>query len=176
MSARRSMRRLVVDRRGLFPRPLTIYAKDVEDVSLGVSDFARALTNAESRNQRRRDGAWRGSGTEAELAGQPWRDQTERRTETRSSWKDYADAEDDAVNQRACKSVEGKSLAPQVGLEPTTLRLTATQPSWSRSKRSRKPLQSGTRTNRSTVPAAFAPSVAHTNDCWRAAIGLTFNQ
>ena len=31
----------------------------------------------------------------------------------------------DAVNKRLRKSVEGKSLAPQVGLEPTTLRLTA---------------------------------------------------
>src|ERR1019366_1736016 len=45
--------------------------------------------------------------------------------EWRSSSKDYADAEDDAVNQRTPKSVEGKELAPQVGFEPTTLRLTA---------------------------------------------------
>src|ERR1019366_8848283 len=35
--------------------------------------------------------------------------------EWRSSSKDYADAEDDAVNQRTPKSVEGKELAPQVG-------------------------------------------------------------
>lgn len=28
--------------------------------------------------------------------------------------KAYADAQDDAVNQRACKSVEGKELAPRV--------------------------------------------------------------
>jgi len=44
---------------------------------------------------------------------------------TGSSSKDYAGARHDAVNQRAPKSVEGKDLAPQVGLEPTTLRLTA---------------------------------------------------
>jgi hypothetical protein len=31
----------------------------------------------------------------------------------------------DAVNRRARESVEGKNLAPRVGLEPTTLRLTA---------------------------------------------------
>jgi hypothetical protein len=78
----------------------------VEAVSFGVGDRVRALTNAGRRNQRRRDGAWKRSGTEAELAGQPWRAQTERRTETRSSTKDYADAADDAVNQRARKSVE----------------------------------------------------------------------
>ncbi len=108
----------------LFPRPFTIYARNVEDVSLGVFNFALALTNSERRNQRRRDGARRGSGTEAELACQPWRDRTERRPETGSSSKDYASAKEDAVNKLACKSVEGKSLAPQVGLEPTTLRLT----------------------------------------------------
>jgi hypothetical protein len=33
--------------------------------------------------------------------------------ETRSSTKDYADAQDYAVNQRARKSVEGKELAPR---------------------------------------------------------------
>ena len=101
-------------RRGSFPRPLTIYAGNVEDVSLGVRDLARALTNSERRNRRRRE---RGAETEwnrADSAGQPWWARTERRTETRSSSKDYADAEDDAVNQRACKSVEGKELAPQV--------------------------------------------------------------
>ena len=112
-------------RRGSFPRPFTIYARNVEDVSLGVCDFARALTNSERRNQRRRDGARRGSGTEGKLAGQPWRGRTERRTETGSSSKDYAGTRRDAVNKRARKSVEGRSLAPQVGLEPTTLRLTA---------------------------------------------------
>ena len=77
--------------------------------------LARALTNSGRRNQRRRDGARRGSGTEAgELAGQAWRDRTERRTETGSaSTKDYAGVEDDEVNQRARKSVEGNNLAPQ---------------------------------------------------------------
>jgi hypothetical protein len=43
----------------------------------------------------------------------PWRARTERRTETRSSSKDYADAEDNAVNQQAPKSVERKELAPR---------------------------------------------------------------
>ena len=87
--------------------------RQVEVVSVGSVDYARALTNSERRNQRRRERGRKGSGTEAELAGQPWRDQTERRTETGSSSKDYA--EDDAVNQRACKSVEGKELAPHRG-------------------------------------------------------------
>jgi hypothetical protein len=32
-----------------FPRPFTIYAGNVEDVSLGAVDFARALTNSERR-------------------------------------------------------------------------------------------------------------------------------
>ena len=125
MSASRSSAVWWDYRRGLFPRPFTIYAGNVEDVSLGASDFARALTNAERRNQRRGDGARRGGGTGQDSAGQPWRARTERRTETGSSSKDYADAQGDAVNQRAPKSVEGKELAPQVGLEPTTLRLTA---------------------------------------------------
>ena len=35
-------------------------------------------------------------------------------------------AQGDGVNKPLRKSVEGKSLAPQVGLEPTTLRLTGT--------------------------------------------------
>ena len=113
MSALRSTRRLVGLSTRSFSRPFTIYAANVEDVSLGFGDFARALTNSERRNQRRRDGGRRGSGTEAELAGQPWRARTERRTETRSSSKDYADVEEDAVNQPAPKSVEGKELAPR---------------------------------------------------------------
>src|ERR1035437_5556408 len=112
-------------RRGPFPRPFTIYAGNVEDVSLGVGDFARALTNTERRNQRRRERARRRGGTEAGSAGRLRWAQTERRTETRSSTKDYVGAQDDAVNQRAPKSVEGKGLAPQVGFKPTTLRLTA---------------------------------------------------
>jgi hypothetical protein len=103
------------DCRGSFPRPFTIYAGNVEDVSLGVGDFARALTNSERRNQRRRERALRRSGIEAGSAGRTRRAQTERRTETRSSTKDYADAQDDAVNQRARKSVEENSLAVAVG-------------------------------------------------------------
>src|SRR5258708_9023892 len=103
-------------RRGSFPRPFTIYAANVEDVSLGVADFARALTNSERRKQRHRERAGRGSGTEAGSAGQLWRARTERRTQTGSYSKDYADGQGNAVNQRARKSVEGKELAPQVGL------------------------------------------------------------
>src|ERR1035437_2361161 len=121
-----------------FPRPFTIYAGNVEDVSLGAGDFARALTNAERRNQRRGDGGQRGRGTRSDSASQPWWARTERRTETGSSSKDYADAEDDAVNQRAPKSVEGKDLAPQMWLSsrslsgerfPTAVRV-ATQWKW----------------------------------------------
>jgi hypothetical protein len=115
MSASRSSAVWWDYRRGLFPRPFTIYAGNVEDVSLGAGDFAWALTNAERRNQRRGDGARGGSGTGQDSAGQLWRARTERRTETGSSSKDYADAQDDAVNQRAPKSVEGKELAPQSG-------------------------------------------------------------
>src|ERR1035438_7157305 len=125
MSASRSSAVWWDYRRGLFPRPFTIYAGNVEDVSLEAGDFARALTNAERRNQRRGDGARRGSGTGQDSVGQPWRARTERRTETGSSSKDYADAQGDAVNQRASKSVEGKELAPQIGLELRAFWLTA---------------------------------------------------
>jgi hypothetical protein len=100
-------------RRGSFPRPFTIYAGNVEDVSLGVGDFARALTNSERRNHRRGDGGQRWRGTQQDSAGQLRWARTERRTETRSSSKDYVGAQDDAVNQRAPKSMEGKDLAPQ---------------------------------------------------------------
>src|ERR1039458_9453305 len=124
MSASRSSAVWWDYRRGLFPRPFTIYAGNVEDVSLGAGDFARALTNAERRNQRRGDGARRGSGTGQDSAGQPWWARTERRTETGRSSKDYFGARDDAVNQRAPKSVRGKELAPQRRLETTALRLT----------------------------------------------------
>jgi len=120
-------RRLVGYRRDPFPRPFTIYAWNAEVVSLGVGDFAQALTNAERRKQRRRERARRRGGTEAGSASQLLWVQTERRTETLSSAKDCADGQDDAINQRAPESSEGKELAPQVGLEPTTLRLTAVQ-------------------------------------------------
>ena len=52
-------RRLVGSSTRSFPRPFTIYAANVEDVSFGVGDRARALTNAGKRNQRRRE---RGAG------------------------------------------------------------------------------------------------------------------
>lgn len=44
-------------RRGSLPRPLTIYAAGVEDVSLGFGDCRRALTNSERCKQRRRERA-----------------------------------------------------------------------------------------------------------------------
>ncbi len=54
----------------------------------------------------------RGSGTRRESVGQPWWARTERRTETGSSSKNYADAQGGGVNKRACKSLEG-GLAPR---------------------------------------------------------------
>ena len=80
----------------------------------------RRKTEPETQRMGRRQ-----SGTRQESVGQLRRDGTERRTETGSSSKDYADAQAAGVNKRACKSMEGMDLAPQVGLEPTTLRLTA---------------------------------------------------
>jgi hypothetical protein len=105
MSASRSSAVWWDYRRGLFPRPFTIYAGNVEDVSLGGGDFARALTNAERRNQRRGDGAQRGSGTGQDSAGQPSWARTERRTETGSSSKDYADA------QGRCRQPTGTQIS-----------------------------------------------------------------
>ena len=83
MSAMRSSAVWWDYRRGLFPRPFTIYAANVEYVSFGVGDRARALTNAGRRNQRRRERGAEQSGTGQDSAGQPWRARTERRTETR---------------------------------------------------------------------------------------------
>ena len=117
-------RRLVGLSTRSFPRPFTIYAGNVEDVSLGVGDFAKVLTNSGRRNQRRRERARRRRGTEARSAGRLRWAQTERRTETRSSTKDYAEAQDDAVNKRARKSMEGKELAPRISFETTTRWLT----------------------------------------------------
>jgi hypothetical protein len=62
--------------------------------------------NVSETYQRHREQARRGSGTVANMAGQQRRARKERRTETRSSTKDYADAQDDDVNRRARKSVE----------------------------------------------------------------------
>jgi len=109
-------------RHGSFPRPFTIYARNVEDVSLGAGDLSQALTNSGRRTQRRRERARRPGGTEA---GRLRWAQTERRTETWSSTKHYADAQKDAVNKRACKSVEGEELARQTEFELTPFWLTA---------------------------------------------------
>ena len=84
--------------------------RGVEGVSFGFGDCTVVLTKFGRRNQRRRDRAGRGHGTGQDSAGQPYRDQTEGRTETRSSSKDYADTVDDAVNKPARKSVEGKEF------------------------------------------------------------------
>src|SRR5579864_354627 len=61
---------------------------DLVESCLGrEDDRAPALTNSGRRNQRRRERARRRRGTEEELAGQPARARTERRTETRSPSK-----------------------------------------------------------------------------------------
>jgi hypothetical protein len=67
----------------------------------------RRKTEPETQRTGRRQ-----SGTRQESVGQLRRDGTERRTETGSSSKDYADAQAAGVNKRAGKSVEGKNLAP----------------------------------------------------------------
>jgi hypothetical protein len=125
MSATRSMRRLVGYRRGSFPRPLTIYAAHVEDVSLGFADCPRALTNSERYKQDtengRKEAVESGSTRHADRTGV----KTERRTETQVLRNTTPNAEGRGVNKLSGKSVEGERLAPQVGLEPTTLRLTA---------------------------------------------------
>ena len=69
----------------------------------------------------------RGAGVEPGRNRRANRGVLERRDHRRrgTSSKVLRDAKDDAVNKRARKSLEEKDLAPQVGLEPTTLRLTA---------------------------------------------------
>ncbi len=52
--------------------------------------------------------------------------ETERRAETQVVRNNRAPRRFRAVNRRAAKSLEVRGLAPQVGFEPTTLRLTAT--------------------------------------------------
>ena len=104
--------------------PLTIYAERLESVRLGSDNFSGELTNSRdgAGDAEKRPsvnvGGWRG-----------WRfkkdtDETERRGthETSAScallarrWR----------QRTAGKTLRGKELAPQVGLEPTTLRLTA---------------------------------------------------
>ena len=54
--------RLVGYRRDPFPRPFTIYARNLEDVSLGVGDFAQALTNSGDGTRDAENG--RGDGAE----------------------------------------------------------------------------------------------------------------
>ena len=68
MSASRSSAVWWDYRRESFPRPFTIYAGNVEDVSLGVCDFARALTNSEKGTRDAETG--RGEGVEPK---QSWR-------------------------------------------------------------------------------------------------------
>ncbi len=107
-----------------FPRPFTIYAGNVEDVSFGVGDFARTLTNCERRNQRRRE---RGrTGVEPGRSRQANRGGLERRDERRREvLRKTTRTRKTMPSTNGPKSVERKGLAPQVGLEPTTLRLTA---------------------------------------------------
>src|SRR5262245_22564222 len=92
---------------------------------------APAFTKQQRQNWRRREKAREGRGTRAQLAVQSRRRQTERRAETGSSSRDYAPTRSDDVNGRVHNSLQDKNLAPQVGFEPTTLRLTAVVPaSW----------------------------------------------
>ena len=66
-----------------------------------AAEMVRALTNVERRNQKRRETDATDRGTGVRSAGQLWRVGTERRTETRTSSKDSADARNDAVNKVA---------------------------------------------------------------------------
>jgi hypothetical protein len=118
-------RRLVGLSMRSFPRPFTIYAGNVEDVSLGGRRFRAGVNKCgktePETGRRGAEVAWNPVGL-----GGPTAVGSNGETNGDAKFsKDYADAKDDAVNQRAPKSMEGKELAPQVGLEPTTLRLTA---------------------------------------------------
>ena len=74
----------------------------------------QVLTNSKRPNQRRRERARRRSGTETELAGQPWFPRTERPTETRRFFRNTRRrAQGDAVNKRAPKSVEKRNWLPE---------------------------------------------------------------
>jgi len=92
------------------------------------SELARALTNSGNRKQRRGERAARGCGTGAGLAGRPRRGRNGETNGDGSPSKDYGKAKGRGVNQRAGESVELDNLAPQVGFEPTTLRLTNNDP------------------------------------------------
>ena len=128
MSALRSTRRLV----GLSTRVVSgsvHYMRKARGICLtrrlrfrrGVNKLRETEPETERAGEAR-EWTWAG------LGGPTAVDRTERRTETGSSSKDYAGAEDDAVNKLAGKSAGWESLAPQVGLEPTTPRLTAECP------------------------------------------------
>lgn len=112
-SAVRTMRRLVGLLARLFPRPFTIYAGRAEDVSLGLSELARALTNSENRKQRGGERAARGCGTGAGLASRPRRGRNGETNGDGSYSKDYGKTKGRGVNQRAGESVELDNLAPQ---------------------------------------------------------------
>ena len=108
------MRRLVGLLARLFPRPFTIYAGRAEDVSLGLSELARALTNSENRKQRGGERAARGCGTGAGLASRPRRGRNGETNGDGSYSKDYGKTKGRGVNQRAGESVELDNLAPRV--------------------------------------------------------------
>ena len=96
------------------------------ELCLSLADFrASALTKQQRRNQRRRERPRNGCGTRAQLAVHLAQSQNERRTETGSSSREYGTPGSDDVNRRARKPLKINGMAPQVGFEPTTLRLTA---------------------------------------------------
>jgi hypothetical protein len=87
---------------------------------LGVGVNQRRETESETQ----RTGAGR-RGTDVDLAGQRRRDQNGETDGEANFCKDYVHGQGVTVNKRAGKSLEGKGLAPRVGLKPTTFRLTA---------------------------------------------------
>ena len=123
MSGRPSTRR-PVHRRGSFPRSSATY---------GLWKMSHSGSAIERRRQQIRqdgirdaeNGRGDGVGPRQTWAGQPRRDRNGETTGDGNYWKHYGHMRDGGVNKRAGKSVEGQELAPQVGLEPTTLRLTA---------------------------------------------------
>src|SRR5262249_2531747 len=88
---------------------------------------AKLLTNTREGSQRRRELSTSRGGTCTRLARQPGCARNRETNGDATRPKELRYAKDRAVNQRAAKSLKGKRMAPQVGFEPTTLRLTARQ-------------------------------------------------
>ncbi len=109
------------------PRSLsTAYQGPFVELCLSrAADFSKPLTNSE--NATRDAEKLQPAGVEPLPIGAPTRAwlETERRTETQVLGNNTREAQAHCVNHRAAKSLWEKKLAPQVGFEPTTLRLTA---------------------------------------------------